>query len=148
MAKLQEMAAEYFSSGFNCAQSVLSTYANRFNIDEELSKRISCGVGGGMGKLQETCGAVTGAIMVISLYNCEKYEDNDDRKAHTYSMVREFDARFKEIYGTTNCKSIIKTDINTEEGYGYAIDNNLFEEVCSKCVTDSVSILEDILPKQ
>jgi len=145
MSKLQNNAAEYFKSGFNCAQSVLATYANRFNIDEEVSRRISCGFGGGMGKLQETCGAVTGAIMVIGLCNCEKFEDNDDRKSHTYSMVREFDTMFKEIYGTTNCKSIIKTDINTEEGYKFAVDNKLFDRVCAKCVTDTVNILEDIL---
>lgn len=67
-----EKAIAYFNSGLNCAQSVFTAYAEEFNIDPELAISISCGFGGGMGRLQETCGAVTGAFMVLGMHNCQK----------------------------------------------------------------------------
>ena len=60
-----EIALDYFSKGFNCAQSVLISCADILKIEEEKALRIASGFGGGMGGMQETCGAVTGAFMVI-----------------------------------------------------------------------------------
>lgn len=77
---IEEEAILSFKSGLNCAQAVLTAYSEEMNFDKKLALSISCGFGGGMGRLQETCGAVTGSYMVLGVYNCKKVTDNQDRK--------------------------------------------------------------------
>jgi C_GCAxxG_C_C family probable redox protein len=82
----------------------------QFKLDEETALKISCGFGAGMGRAQETCGAVTGAYMVIGL----KYGKDKEK---IYSKVREFTEKFKTKYKTTNCKVLLDgCDFLTEEG--------------------------------
>lgn len=69
----EEKAIEPFRAGLNCAQAVLAAYSDDLNFDKNLALNISCGFGGGMGRIQETCGAVTGSFMVLSIYNGKKY---------------------------------------------------------------------------
>lgn len=141
----ENKAIEKFRNGFNCAQSVLSAYTSDFNLEESTALGITCGFGGGMGKLQETCGAVTGSFMVLGLYNYRKHANNEDRKENTYTMVQEFDKRFKAIHGTIRCHDLINCDLRTEQGSQYARDNNLFEVVCEKCISDSLLILGQLI---
>ena len=138
-------AINLFKSGLNCAQAVLSTYSDKLNFDNKLALSISCGFGGGMGRLQETCGAVTGAFMVISIFNCQKYSDNIDRKEKTYSMIQDFNEKFNEIHNTMNCKSLLNTDLKTADGRRFVKENKLDESVCEKCISDSIKIIEEIL---
>ncbi|WP_242975830.1 C-GCAxxG-C-C family protein [Desulfosporosinus sp. FKB] len=62
-----DIAVDCFLSGFNCAQAVFSTYSNDLGLTMEMAKKIACGFGAGMGYIGETCGAVTGALMLIGL---------------------------------------------------------------------------------
>jgi len=66
MSRVEE-AVSCFADGFSCSQSIVSTYGTEFGVDREKALKISTGFGGGMGRLGGTCGAVTGAIMVIGL---------------------------------------------------------------------------------
>jgi C_GCAxxG_C_C family probable redox protein len=145
MNQKEKEAVEFFQSGLNCAQSVLLTYSEKLEIAQKLAVSIACGFGAGMGRLQETCGAVTGSFMVISVYNCQKYSDNNARKENTYKMIQDFNEKFKSLHGTTNCRELINCDLNTEEGRQFAKANRLFENVCEKCVSDSVMILENLI---
>jgi C_GCAxxG_C_C family probable redox protein len=140
----EEKALLSFNSGLNCAQSVLSAYTEELKIDPEIALGISCGFGGGMGRLQETCGAATGAFMVLGIHNCKMCTDNKDRKEKTYAMVQEFSDKFKSIYGTMDCRSLINCDLRTEEGQRYAKENKVHETICEKCVFDSVRIIEEL----
>jgi C_GCAxxG_C_C family probable redox protein len=97
-----------------------------------------------MGRLQETCGAVTGAFMVIGLKNGQASEEDTEAKEKTYGLVKEFSSRFKQIHGSLKCKDIIKCDIDTPEGNRFYEDNNLHQK-CVSCVEDSVTILNSIL---
>jgi C_GCAxxG_C_C family probable redox protein len=145
MKKREEKAIGIFRSGLNCAQAVLTAYADDLNINSDLAVNISCGFGGGMGRLQETCGAVTGSYMVLGIFNGNKYSDNKDKKEVTYSMIQKFSERFKSFNGTTDCKSLIKCDLKTEEGQRYAKENKLFDTICEKCISDSLIIIEDLI---
>jgi len=147
MKEIEEKAIRSFKSGLNCSQAVLSAYSDKLNFDNNLALSVACGFGGGMGRLQETCGAVTGSYMVLGIYNCRKFSDNKDRKEETYSMIQQFSEKFKQINGTTDCISLLKIDLKTEEGQRYAKDNNLFETVCEKCISDSISIVEELIEK-
>lgn len=140
-----EKTIESFRSGLNCAQTVLSSYSDKLDFDNNLALSIACGFGGGMGRLQETCGAVTGAYMVLGVYNCKKFTDNKERKESTYTMVQKFNNKFKEINGSTDCIVLLKCDLNTEEGHRYAVQNKLFETVCEKCISDSLGIIDQLI---
>ena len=144
---IEEKALASFRAGLNCAQAVVTSYSDKMNYDNGLALSISCGFGGGMGKLQETCGAVTGSFMVLGIYNCIKFSDNKERKEATYPMVQKFSEQFKHINGSTDCISLLKCDLKTEEGNLYAKENNLFETICEKCISDSIRIISDLIEK-
>ncbi|MCF8297432.1 MAG: C-GCAxxG-C-C family protein [Saprospiraceae bacterium] len=147
MTQREEKAIISFRSGFNCAQSVLSAYSDYLNLDENIAKNITSGFGAGMGRLQETCGAVTASFMIISLFNGEKYSNNQESKDAAVPMIQEFTRKFKFKNGAIDCRSLINCDLKTEEGQQFLKDNNLLEDVCEKCILDSIGILEEIIGK-
>ena len=140
-----EWAANCFSSGFNCAQAVFSSFAPELGIDEQTALGVAGGFGAGMGRLQEVCGAVSGAVMVIGCKYGKTNNEDVEAKDKTYRLVRDFTARFKQLNGTTQCRELIRCDLSTEEGRTNARENGLYEKVCQKAVRDAVSILEQLL---
>ncbi len=145
MSELSDKAVEYFRSGYNCSQSVLMAFSGEMNIDVETAKNISSGFGAGMGRMQKTCGAVTGAYMVIGLYSGNSNKENKKLKEESYSLVKTFSKKFKARNGYTNCMKILNCDISTPDGRKRADEQKLFETICEKCVSDSVEIIEKIL---
>jgi C_GCAxxG_C_C family probable redox protein len=141
----EEQAIVSFRSGLNCAQSMVTAYSDELNLDETMALSISCGFGGGMGRLQQTCGAVTGSYMILGVYTCKKISENSERKEQTYKLVRNFNEKFKQINGSTDCLSLLKCEIQTDEGHRYAKENNLFEKVCEKCISDSIRIIDSLV---
>jgi len=139
-----EQAKELFLSGFNCAQSVLLSFADDLQFSREHAQKISAGFGGGMGKRQETCGAVTGAIMVIGLLKGEEVCSNDELKSEAYGAVKELTRSFEAEYKTTRCKELIGCDLNTPEGSAKFRDEKIMENVCAGCVGKAVRIVESI----
>lgn len=148
MKTKQETAVSYFNEGYNCAQSVLTAFTDDLGFDKSAGLRISAGFGAGMGRLQETCGAVTGAFMAIGIYTTGKYVDNATRKEKTIAMVQDFDREFKKLHKTSNCGELLGCDLKTDDGQKIYADNNLKETVCCKCVTNAVSILEGMINVQ
>ncbi len=145
MKSKSDVAVENFRSGLNCAQSLVTAFAEELDFDSELGARISCGFGGGMGRLQETCGAATGAFMVLGIHHCKKHAGNKDRKEATYTDVQKFSEKFKSAYGTMDCKTILNCDLKTQEGQSYIKENNLHEVICEKCISDSIRIVEELI---
>jgi len=145
MNELQEKAVQAHQSGLNCAQAVLTSYCDELNFDKNLALSISCGFGGGMGRLQETCGAVTGAFMALGIHACNKYTDNKERKEKTYSKVQKFAEQFKSMHGSLDCKKLLNCDLNTEEGQKFMKFHNLSVKVCNKCIADSIVIVENLI---
>jgi C_GCAxxG_C_C family probable redox protein len=140
-----EKAVSLFRERMNCAQAVLSVFSQENGLDESTVMRIACGFGAGMGRLQETCGAVTGAYMVLGLETGKSGEEQDVIKEKTYVAVRQFDQCFVAKYGTTSCKKLLNCDLNTEEGKAVYEESKLEESVCVECVRDSVILLQELL---
>lgn len=134
-----------FKDGFNCSQSVLSAFAPQYNLDGEMALRVAGGFGGGMGSMGETCGAVTGAFMVIGLQYGKTKIDDKISKGKTYQVVQEFSQIFKQRYGSIKCKELLGCDLSTEEGVKIAREKGLFKTFCPRLVEDAVDILEDLL---
>jgi C_GCAxxG_C_C family probable redox protein len=142
---IEEKAIASFRAGLNCSQAVFSAYADELNIDNDLALSVSCGFGGGMGRLQETCGAVTGSYMVLGVQTCKNLIDKKERKELTYSVVQEFSRKFRKLNGSTNCMDLLKCDLKTQEGNSFAKEHNLFGTVCEKCISDAIKIIEGII---
>ena len=102
-----EKAEQYFRRGYNCAQSVVLAFGDVTGLDEHTAAMLSSSFGGGMGRLREVCGAVSGALTVLGLV--QGYADPDDReakKAH-YHRVQEFARRFREKNGSIICRELL-----------------------------------------
>jgi len=139
-----EQAKELFLSGYNCAQSVVLSFADELKYSKELVQKMAAGFGGGMGKQQETCGAVTGAIMVLGLMKGETVNNNDELKSEAYGAVKELSRQFMLEYKTTNCKDLIGCDLNTPEGAAKFKEDKIMETTCAGCVKKAVEIVESI----
>ncbi len=142
---LKKEAIERFRSGFNCSQAVLCSMAGVIDTDITILEKVSSGFGGGMGHMQEKCGAVTGSFMAISLYCGNKYSSNSERTEKAYSMIRKFDSEFRDLHGTTICRELIKYELDSPSDHKKAVEENVFKDVCEKCIADSVDILSRIL---
>lgn len=102
MAKEQaEKAERLFREGCNCAQAVFAAFADEFGLEEDLAKRIACGLGGGVGRMREVCGAVSAAAMVLGLRL-----GPDKMKA--YPAIQDFCAKFKAETGSIVCRDLLE----------------------------------------
>lgn len=137
-------AVEKFEKGFNCSQAVLSSFSEQFGLDCNTALRIATGFGGGM-KIGETCGAVTGAFMVLGLKYGNTTPEDKETKEKTYEMVIEFTNRFKARNGSVICRELLGCDISTPEGSKVAVEKGLFSSVCPRLVQDAAEILEEML---
>jgi len=140
-----DQALDRFRNGYNCAQAVFSVFAPAFGLDDWQALKITCPFGGGMGRLQYACGAVTGAVMVIGLARGTHVSGDSEDKENAYQLVREFAERFAARHGAIDCRTLLGSDLSTEQGRQEAKDKNLFALRCEAYVADAVMILEDLL---
>ncbi len=137
----KKTAIQTFRSGHNCAQSVLMAYAGELNTDQATVLRMASGFGAGMGRLQKTCGALTGAFMTAGLICTQRTEDMKKAKEETIRMIQAIHKGFEEIHGTTECEALIKCDLKTDDGQDYFSEQRLSENVCEKCILTAVDLL-------
>jgi len=101
------LARELFTSGYNCAQSVFIAYRDLANMDEQTAATISAPFGGGMGRLREVCGAVSGMTMCAG-YIAPNAQPNDNvNKKLCYSMVQELAEKFRQENGAIVCRELL-----------------------------------------
>lgn len=145
MTQTTQKALESFRTEQNCAQSVLTSYSDKLGFDKELALSITSGFGAGMGRLQKTCGAITGAFMLIGIYHDKYISDSDESKETTNAMIQQFNEKFTAIHQTTDCAKLLNCDLKTEQGQQYFHDNNLLEKVCEKCISSSIDIIDELI---
>lgn len=137
-------AVNKFKQGYACSQAILSEYCGFFNMDVETALKLAAGFAGGM-RFGRTCGAVTGAFMVLGLKFGAKNSEKPDSRKNVYDAVCEFTRSFEEIHGSTDCEIIIGCNIGTAEGMKKAKKENLFDTICPKLIKSSADILEVML---
>jgi C_GCAxxG_C_C family probable redox protein len=143
MAK--EAAGRLFSKGLNCAQSVLASQSDVTGLSVTDSLKIATGFGAGMAIMQKTCGAVTGAYMVIGAKYGRVNPDDEASRDKTYSLIETFNQRFIELHGSLDCKELLGVDLKTDEGAMEAEQGAYFETKCAKFVEDAEKILDELL---
>jgi len=139
----KQAALQTFGNRMHCSQAVLSAFAEECGITTEQALKLGSCFGSGMRKGQ-TCGACTGALMVLGLkYGYTESGGSDKLRADRVNdMMMD---RFAESCGSCLCNDILGCDISTPEGVKYALDNNLFTELCPKMVANAVEIVEGII---
>ena len=101
-------AAELFLSGYNCAQAVAVAFCDVTGLEEKSTARMVSAFGGGMGRLREVCGAVSGMFFVLSFLYGYDTAGNDVKKKQLYTDVQALAAGFREKCGSIICREILK----------------------------------------
>ena len=138
-------AVQLFSQGFNCAQAVLGSFAERAGMDRLTALKVAGGFGAGMGRLQETCGALTGGYMAIGLSKGQSQPGDKETKESCYFMIQEFTEDFISLHGSTNCRVLLGVDLQTEEGKKRFLDEKMHTCKCEKFVATAVKQLESLI---
>lgn len=113
MSDRVERAVELFKSGFNCSQAVFAAFAGEFGMDEETALKVSAGLGGGVGRSREVCGAVCGASMVVGFKYGAVQGDDTESKQKCYEVVQEIIAEFRKTNPTIICRELLSLSENT-----------------------------------
>ena len=138
-------AAELFLNGSNCAQAIVVAFCDVTGMDEGFASKISCSFGGGMGRMREVCGAVSGMLMVAGLlYGYDDPGEEDCNKKAHYQLVQELAGIFREEIGSIICRDILNnppSDPNptprTAEYYR--------QRPCARMVMTAARILDDYI---
>lgn len=128
-----EKARENHKNGYSCSQAVVCAFADQMGIDEKDAYRMAEAFGSGMGGRMETCGAVTGAYMVLGLKNSDATLGSRATRTNTYQLVKEVTKAFEEKNSTVICKEL--------KGIG----TGKVLRGCRDCVGDAAEIVAHIL---
>jgi len=136
-------AVDLFMGGLNCSQAMLTVFGESYGLEPEMAAKLGRPLGGGMGHLAKTCGAVTACVLVLGM--AKDHQDEAEARKASHFSVRDFFRRFEALHGTTECKDLLGTDMSTEEGLKKVQEEKLVRKVCPPFVRDAASILEDLL---
>jgi len=120
-------------------------YGGRSGLDRETALRVAGAFGAGMARTGGTCGAVTGALMVIGLNHAKTRKDDDDSRERAYALAQEFMDAFSARNGSLLCREILGVDVSTPEGVAEVRKRDLFRTVCPKFVKDAGELLDELL---
>ena len=102
-----EKAVALFKSGFNCSQSVVAAFADRYGFTEEQALHMSASFGGGIGRMRMTCGAACGLFMLAGLEKCAVEGKDRESKAANYALVQQLAEEFKKRNGSLICAELL-----------------------------------------
>lgn len=131
-----------FSGGLYCSQAIFSAYCEDFGLDKETAIKLSCGLAAGMARLGATCGAVTGAYLVISLKYGNHLPGDKESIEKTFALIQEFDKQFTNKHGSTNCLELLDVDLRHGDK---SLASKQVKEICPGLVKSAIEILESIL---
>ena len=138
-------AAALFTAGYSCAQALCAAFAGDFGIDRATALKISCGFGAGMARSDNTCGAVTGALMVIGMKYGRTEADDLPARDKTYAVANAFLTEFLRRDHAIRCTDLLGLNLSDSRGLAIAQENDLFRTKCTRYVRDAAEILEKVL---
>lgn len=137
---LQEQAVEAYRIGYNCAQSVVSVFADKYGMNKEELLKVSSCFGGGM-RMGATCGALTGSLMVLGLAGGYCHY-NPQAKLDTETLCTNFIDTWKQRMGRTECKDILGLDPSNPSERIRGREEGVFDLHCPVCIQTAVELIE------
>lgn len=140
-------AVELFKSGCNCSQAVVCAYSDLFGMDEETAMRVSEGLGGGMGRMRLTCGAVSGMALLAGLAVSKGIAGDIPTRTRVYETVQKMSKEFAEKNGSVICGDLLGTALAGSKGAAPTKRTDEFykKRPCTGCVEDCARIVEKYL---
>ena len=145
-----EMAVSLFKEGFNCSQSVVAAFADKYGFTREQALKMSASFGGGIGRMRETCGAACGLFMLAGLETGATEGADRNGKAANYALVQELAEEFKQRNGALRCADLLGLSkkepvVSTPEA---RTDQYYAKRPCVKMVEEAARIWCEYLQKQ
>jgi C_GCAxxG_C_C family probable redox protein len=146
MSDHAELARSLFLQGYNCAQAVFCAFCDVTELEIDDAARMASSFGGGLGRLREVCGTVSGAALVLGVER--GYADPKDyaaKKSH-YALVQEFARRFRDANGSIICRELLKGIGATEGGAPEARTEEYYRKrPCPNLAYCAAEILDEML---
>ena len=151
-AERRQKAIDNFMKGYNCAQSVVLAFSDLTEFDESTLLKLASPFGGGMGRLREVCGAVTGMFIIVGLLYGYDGAETGEVKAELYARIQKLGGEFEKKRGTLICRELLGLDkqgikhdsfvpeARTAEYYG--------KRPCPEIVGDAAAILAEYLAER
>ena len=140
----KEEIKNLFMQGIDCSQVVTGAFAEKMGMTQEQARKVSSCFGGGM-MCGETCGAVTGALMVIGMVYGHSREGDQSQKEIMAAKTGEFKKLFGEKYSSCICRELLGHDISKPGEMEKVLEKGLMFDLCHRVVEDTIDILEKIL---
>lgn len=143
-----EDAVNLFMEGYNCCQSVVGAYSDLFGVDRELAMKLSCSLGGGMGRMREVCGSVSGMALIAGLACGNTDPKNQAAKTKNYEIVRQMAAAFKEEHQTIICREILGLRAAEKSAAPQERTKEYYQtRPCARMVATAARIIEETFPE-
>ena len=145
-----EVAVSLFKEGFNCSQSVVAAFADKYGFTREQALKMSASFGGGIGRMRETCGAACGLFLLAGLESGATEGADREGKAANYALVQELAEVFKERNGALKCADLLGLSkkepvVSTPEA---RTDQYYAKRPCVKMVEEAARIWCEYLQKK
>lgn len=149
MGKRADKAVELFHQGYNCSQSVFGAFCDLYGMELETALRVSSSFGGGMGRMREVCGAVSGMFMVIGMETGTVEGKDSKGKQYNYEMVQKYANEYKEMNGSIICRELLglEKNNNTDTKPEERTSTYYKKRPCVELVRDAALLLEEQLLK-
>jgi C_GCAxxG_C_C family probable redox protein len=143
-----EKALSSHKSGSSCSQAVFTAFATDLGLDEGIAHRLSGGLGGGIGRLGFSCGAITGGVLALSMIYGSENGVDQNTKMKTYEEVSKLLAAMEAIHGSSQCRVLLDgTDLWKAEDREAMKAKGLSDKVCNALIADVVRYVEAHMPK-
>ena len=144
-----ELAKKNFASGCNCAQAVLLAFSDVTGLDEATAMKLSASFGGGMGKLREVCGAVSGMFMAAGMIYADDHIPTQEAKAAHYKKIQSLAARFKEENGYYICRELLAgVPVSKESAPEERTEQYYKKRPCGELCAMAAQILDELLTRE
>lgn len=144
-----EKAKELFENGYNCAQAVFCAFEDVTGFPREAALRFSAGFGGGMGRLREVCGAVSGMTMVLSCVFASEDPNDTQKKKELYALIQKAAGDFKAENGSYICRELLGLGEGASEPQPEKRTESYYKKrPCSELVKCAAEITEKILAEK
>ena len=139
----RELAKENFMNGYNCSQALVLAFEDMVPIDRESLLKLASSFGGGMGRLREVCGSVSGMFMIAGLIYGYDGPETGQIKADHYARIQELARRFEETHGSIVCREMLGLSVKHDAPTPEARTNEYYKKrPCPDIVGDAAEILE------
>lgn len=142
----KEKAMQSFLEGYNCSQCMILAFADLLTIDVDMALKIASPFGGGMGRLREVCGSVSGMFMILGYMKGYNEAEDYDGKKELYEHVQELARRYEEANGSIICRELLGLTVQREEAMPEKRSEEYYKKrPCAEKIGSAAEILEKYL---